>query len=640
MSAIAGIYHLYKEPIPIEHRDGMMQAFQTFPANRRAVWNKDSIFFGCCSQWITPESVSEVLPFYDYERQLAITADAIVDNRDDLFERLQVYKNDRPMVSDSQLILLAYEKWGEECPKYLIGDFAFMIWDERKRKLFGARDFSGTRTLYYARHDEKFAFSTTVKSLLSLPYITKNLNEEWLAEFIANPGMFESVDTSSTAYQHIHQLSPSHSITIIDEKIQLKRYCTLTEETKLRFKSDNEYVEAFQDVFQTAVNSKLRTFKKKGAHLSGGLDSGSVAAFASRTLKKQKEMLHTFSFVPVDDFEDWTHKSRIANERPYIESTVQYHSNLSPNYVSVSERNPYTEIDEWLDALEMPYKFFENTYWLRGIYEKAAEMGIGVILNGQRGNWTVSWGPSLDYFARLIKRMKWIKFYQEVHAYSSQSGIGRKRIVSVVVNRKFMPITYKKEDLFPIFINRSFARKTGVFEKLQENGIDPAGKMSSNAYKVRQDQFQQLYYWNTTGTYGAKMALRYGTVQRDPTDDLRVIRYCLSIPDEQFVRNGMDRALIRRATEGYLPDNIRLNDETRGVQGADGVHRMIPAWNEFIDELEKMMENPLIQELLDKEVLIAALAKIKHPDASIAFEYEMKILMRSLILYRFLIGRG
>ena len=63
-------------------------------------------------------------------------------------------------MTDNQLILLAYIKWGEDTPKYLIGDFAFMIWDEGKQEFFGARDFSGSRTLYYYFSDQKFAFCT------------------------------------------------------------------------------------------------------------------------------------------------------------------------------------------------------------------------------------------------------------------------------------------------------------------------------------------------------------------------------------------------------------------------------------------------------------------------------------------------
>ena len=69
---------------------------------------KNNVFFGCHAQWITPESVGEQLPFYDYERQLAITADAIIDNRKELFEKLQVDHADRKNMTDSELILLSY----------------------------------------------------------------------------------------------------------------------------------------------------------------------------------------------------------------------------------------------------------------------------------------------------------------------------------------------------------------------------------------------------------------------------------------------------------------------------------------------------------------------------------------------------
>ena len=109
---------------------------------------------------------------------------------------------------DSQLILLAYYKWGEESPKYLVGDFAFMIWDEREQKLFGARDFSGYRTLYYYRDHQRFAFCTTIEPLLKLPYIKKELNEEWLAEYLAISGMIDTVDARITPYKNIEQIPP------------------------------------------------------------------------------------------------------------------------------------------------------------------------------------------------------------------------------------------------------------------------------------------------------------------------------------------------------------------------------------------------------------------------------------------------
>ena len=112
---------------------------------------KESVALLSHTQWITSESVGEKLPYYDYEKQLAITADAIIDNREELVDQLQIKDIYKTKITDSELILLAYHKWGEEAPKFLVGDFAFVIWDEKQQKLFGARDFSGNRTLYFSK---------------------------------------------------------------------------------------------------------------------------------------------------------------------------------------------------------------------------------------------------------------------------------------------------------------------------------------------------------------------------------------------------------------------------------------------------------------------------------------------------------
>ena len=79
------------------------------------LWQKENVFLGCHAQWITPESIGEQLPLYDSERQCTITADAIIDNREELFDRLQIDHSARKNMTDSELILLSYYKWGERC---------------------------------------------------------------------------------------------------------------------------------------------------------------------------------------------------------------------------------------------------------------------------------------------------------------------------------------------------------------------------------------------------------------------------------------------------------------------------------------------------------------------------------------------
>ncbi|MBO0958866.1 lasso peptide isopeptide bond-forming cyclase [Neobacillus sp. MM2021_6] len=642
MSAIAGIYHLNDEPINLEHGRTLMKELERYPANDVQIWNSDKVFLGCHAQWITPESVGEKLPYYDHERKLAITADAIIDNREELFERLQVDKRKRKEITDSELILLSYHKWGEESPKYLIGDFAFMIWDEKRQQFFGARDLSGYRTLYYYQNQLRFAFCTTIEPLLSLSYVDKQLNEQWLAEFLSISGMIDTLDALTTPYKNIEQLPPAHSILLAQGKIKLTRYGMFSTGERLKLKSNEEYVEAFQEVFQEAVNCRLRTHRKVGSQLSGGLDSGAVVGFAAKAMKEENKTLHTFSYIPPNDFIDFTPKQLMADERPFIKLTVEHVGGISDHYLDFERKNSYSEIHDMLEIMEMPYKFFENSFWLKGVFESAHKEGIGVLLNGDRGNFTISWGSALDYFGILLKRLKWIRLFEELNQYCKNVGGPRLRRLPAIARVGFPIIEqlFPKGTLYkrPSLINPEFAKRIGIMEKLKKHGIGQSGWFSpSNIYEGRRTLFEDIFPWNAGNTLTSKLSLKHSLWKRDPTNDIRVVRFCLSVPEEQYVQNGLDRALIRRATENLLPDKVRLNQRIRGVQGADWVHRMVPHWDKFINELEHLRTDKRAIEYLNGLVIEKALVMARQgarPELDTNPDY--KILMQSLVVYRFI----
>lgn len=642
MSAIAGIYNLSGEPVSIEQSGGMMKAFEKFPADDIQTWHKENIFLGCHAQWITPESIGEQLPFYDYQRQLAITADAIIDNREELFERLQIDREDRKKITDSQLILLAYHKWGEESPKFLVGDFAFMIWDEKERKLFGARDFSGARTLYYYRDNQRFGFSTTIQPLFSLPGVKKELNEQWLAEYLAIVGMIDVVDPYLTVYEAIQQIPPSHSITIKSKKISFNRYCTLYPDAKLKLKTNEEYVEAFKETFEESVNSRLRTYRQVGAQLSGGLDSGSIVSFAGKGLRNLNKTLHTFSYVPPNDFKDFTPRNIMPDESPFIKSTVKYVGGIKARYLDFQGRDPYTEIQDFLEVMEMPYKFFENSFWLKGMFEQAQEEDVGVLLNGGRGNLSISWGSAIDFYALLLRKLSWVRLIKELDHYSKITGGSRFRRLPLITRTAFPFLNHFQRNRnvyeFPSLINSELAKRTKVFNKLKENGMDESGWFASpNIYVQRKRHFTDVCHWNASNTLAAKLSLPYCLWKRDPTNDIRVIRYCISLPENQYVQNGMDRALIRRSTENLLPDGVRLNQRIKGVQGADWVHRMIPHWNKFYDDIQQLSQDQLLMEYVNPAAIKESLQKVaKDPRPEYATDPNYKILMRCLILKSFI----
>ncbi|CAN7294316.1 asparagine synthase-related protein [Paenibacillus sp. LjRoot56] len=642
MSAITGIFQMNNQPVSLAHGALLMKVLEKFPADDSQVWSNDCVLFGCHAQWITPESVGERVPYYDHERQLAITADAIIDNRDELFDHLQVEQSRRAEIPDSTLILLAYRKWGEDVPKYLIGDFAFMIWDVQKHQLFGARDFTGSRTLYYYQNPVNFVFSTIIEPLHALPYIEKKLNEEWLAEFLAITSVIDTVDVESTVYKNIQQVPPSHSISVKDGKVTLTKYFTFSAGKQLKLKSNEEYEEAFRDVFQKAVTARLRTHRNVGSQLSGGLDSGSVVSFAARALQKQKKQLYTYSSIPEENFSDWTKRNTIADERPLIKSTVAYVGNIHDQYFDFAGKSALSEVDEWLDIMEMPYKFFENSVWIKGIYEKAHQQDIGVLLNGGRGNFTISWGPAMQYYASLMRKLSLVHLYDEVCKFSVRMESGRAHILKLAAQKAFPGIHQlfskgTQQEPPPQLLNPELARKTNIIQKLEAKGMLAGVQLTKNLDKERIMHFQQLNLWSTSNTSTSKLSLRYKLQGRDPTNDLRVIRFCLSLPMEQYIQKGQDRALIRRSMHNLLPDDIRLNQRLRGIQGTDVIHRMTPSWSSFIEEVQQLSKDPMASQLLNVPVLQSAISNIRNaPQANAAFSPDFRILMRSLIVYRFL----
>ena len=181
-----------------------------------------------------------------------------------------------------------------------------------------------------------------------------------------------------------------------------------------------------------------------GSHLSGGLDSGTVVSFAAKELQKKNKKLHTYSYVPEDDFVDWTSGYYIPDERPFIKETVNHVGNIEDHYLNFAGKNPYGEIDDFLSIMEMPYKFFENSYWLKGIAEEAQKEDIKILLNGARGNHSISWGSyqlSLDYYSSLFKKLKWFRLYNELDMYCKNFKTGKSVMLPIVAKRSFPWIT-------------------------------------------------------------------------------------------------------------------------------------------------------------------------------------------------------
>lgn len=646
MAAIFGIYNINDMEVIKEDTSNMVEGLKDYSFDKLDCWQHKKIYFGCGIQYNTPESCLEKLPAYYEESGLSITADAIIDNREELFEIFKVSKELQSKTTDSELIIYAYEKWQEDSPKYLIGDFAFALWDEKKQQLFCARDQVGKRTLYYYNADNTFAFSTTINPLFALS--NKNLNERWLTDFLAVDGILHGVETEETAYEDIFQLPPACAITISNKGIFKNHYWKPLENIKeLKLKTQEEYCEAFRKVFFEAVNCRIRSAGGVAVMLSGGLDSSSIACVAAKELALKNEKLKAFSSVPIKEYKNHLQKCFLPDESDYIETISDAYENILINYCESEDKNSYKDIDEFIHILEQPYKIFKNLFWYNNFAEKAAEEGCKVLLNGQSGNSTISYGDFTAYAKTLFEKGKFITLKREIEALSKRVKMPRREIGKIILKavtpykiRKVIDskITNRNYDKFSgVMIQRELLKKWKVEERFDKDGYNQLTEKYYNFHEDHKFMVDEKAFSHISAME-TKISLANKITIRDPSRDKRVIEFCLSVPAEQFVYNGCERLLIRRAMKGIIPDKIRMNIGKRGIQSADWLQRLKPCWQSIRRELEQLTESKdeLVNKYIDLEKVKDELKKTDE-QLQAANEEALTKLFTALIFYRFLL---
>ena len=646
MSAICGIFSLDGRPVAHETSAAMMKKLGIYHADAVGNWQKQQVFLGCHAQHITPESVKEILPYHDEETGLTITADAILDNRNELCNLLGISHFYRAGISDSLLILKAYLKWGEECPKYLLGDFAFAIWDSKRQRMFCAVDHTGTRSFYYYRSHRLFAFCTLIKPLFVLRDITKAYNETWIADFLAKPCVNHQLDPELTPYQNIYLLSAGTSLMVRTYRASKQVYWQVEKQPELKMKTDGEYEEAFREVLGEAVHCRLRSIRPVGVMMSGGLDSTSVACMAAKHLAGNGEHLQAFSAVPMTGYRDWLPAFRRADETPYIEAVQEYSGNIDVTYCRFDGKHPLTDTDRYLAMLEQPYKVLENLFWVDGIMAAAQEHNIGVMLNGNAGNVTISWGSIQPYLLTLLRTGRWYKLLRESLAAAKMSKRPRRMLLQIY-KELLLPYRLKKYinksehherckmllNLSPI--NPEFGRRSLVQDRFHRFGYDPLFAKQLDCLEERKQRLSPDLFSHGSVMF-TKQSLAYRMVSRDPTADKRVIEFCLSVPDSQYVRDGKERFLLRRAMAGMLPDKVRLNDAVRGRQSADWTQRVQSSWSELAAEIRNIGTREAEKKYLDIARIQRELTNYNSLKDNAADDSNLRMLIRSLIFSRFL----
>jgi asparagine synthase (glutamine-hydrolysing) len=533
------------------------------------------------------------------DRSLVLTADARIDNREELVAKLDIANKPLEKITDSELILIAYSHWGEHCVEHLIGDFAFAIWDQPQQKLFCARDHLGVKPLYYFYDPEHtFCFASEMKALLTFPWISQNINERRIADYLRN-----SVnDVTDTVYSNISRLPPAHTLVVSAAYgARLEQYWMLDPSHSLEMDSDEAYANAFFDLFAEAVHCRLRSAFPIGAHLSGGLDSSSVTCVARHLLAESgADPLHTFSNV-FDIVEE-------CDERPYI-NTVLHQGGLIAHYTYPDRVGPLARWQDMLQPREEPCLNGGNGYLVWILNQAAQTAGVRVSLDGFDGDTTVSHGfnrfaellqqerwqefaaearclaerlegsPNplvvqyfLPYLTELARSWRWIAFHQAIAQMSQHFRLPCKRLwlhgIKAILPSRMLRLgqdlrrRYAEDQEASSLIHPLFDQRTQTDTAVQSGrrGLPSQTSQRDEALMtVREAQWAMLTSPGLTLLLELQdiAAAAHSIEARHPFLDKRLVEFCLALPSHQKLHQGWSRIILRRAMKGFLPHEIQ-----------------------------------------------------------------------------------
>lgn len=533
--------------------DAMIEPLERRGPDGANAWVGEGVALGHTLLATTPEAALEKLPLSHDESGCVITADARIDNREELLSKLGL-RRDR-LVGDGELILLAYLKWGEGCVDHLLGDFAFAIWDARSRRLFCARDHVGMRQLVYCHVPGKvLLFATEPAAILAHPAAPREVNEGRIADYLEG---LDAFDLRETFFTGVLRLPPAHALVFDGRSLSYRRYWEPRPVPQLRLGSDKDYADAFLEIFGEAVRCRLRSHGPVGATLSGGLDSGSVVAVAARELAAAGNgPLHTFSAVGPDARTCIETRSiAAALTIPGIEATLVSHD----------------ELDGYLDDLvrltmSMDEPFDGHLTLVRTVYVAAQRAEINVVLDGAAGDLTVGAGWTI---AHRLRKGRFLAAVREARGESTFWGPGWPARTALAYGawRAYSPHRlrdFRRKLIARLrgpsrsrdrLISSEFAARVDLAERYRRadellakvEGVGANQRAASMAHPSLIAARERL----------DRVASASGIEPRDPFLDLRLMDFCLSLPPEQLQSRGWPKLILRNAMAGLLPDSVR-----------------------------------------------------------------------------------
>jgi len=487
----------------------------------------------------TKESRRETQPHVSRSGAI-ITLEGRLDNRQDLIERLAGGLSADS--TDLEIVAVGYERWGTDAFRELIGDWACSVWSPKDQWLILAKDFIGTRHLYYSVERDQVTWCSILDPLVLFADHSFKLEEEYVAGWLA---FFPA--THLTPYIGVHSVSPSSFVRLARGAHRASKYWDFDSAIRIRYRTDAEYEEHFRTVFAEAVQRRLRSDRPILAELSGGMDSSSIVCMADTIIAQG------------------------AAETPRLD-TLSYYNDSEPNW---NERPFFTKVEEKRGRVgchidvgtgeSFSFEFEKDTFAATpGSGEKASDAAQQfaayltanenrVVLSGIGGDEVTGGVPTplpelMDLIARarfmhlmhqlkvwaLEKRKPWFHLlFEAMRGFFPRALVG--------VPEQMRPAPWLQQE----FVERHLAALTGYLARVKLFG--PMPSFQENVFTL--DGLRRLLE-------SSVLSPKPQYERRFPFLDRDLLEFLFAIPRDQLVRPGQRRSLMRRALIDIVPSEV------------------------------------------------------------------------------------
>jgi asparagine synthase (glutamine-hydrolysing) len=466
--------------------------------------------------------------------------------------------------SDSEVLLAAYDRWGEAVLDRLIGMFAFVIWDSARLRLFVARDRFGIKPLYYLVHRGSVAFASEIKQLVGLPGYTGRMNVARVYDFMAS-GIMEHTD--ETLFDGIRQFRGGECLTLDltewrpNDALRLRRWYRLPLPGSINI-GEGEAGELFRTALCDSVRLHLRSDVLVGSCLSGGIDSSAIVCLMAEQLRLDGNGARVNSVSAC-------YPEKSVDERPFIKTVVQA-TGSNAHYV-------YPRVEDALAMAEQVTWHQDEPYGSTSIFaqwcvfQAARQAGIKVMLDGQGADEQLAGyhGCFSYYFSNLIRRRRWamlVRSMLERRIYHNVSLMDQVQNFLVPLLPPHVAQALRRERKTPPYHNwldsdcfRSLDVSVSPFDTaLSHSGLGPVQDVGDICAALTAWNVTLLLHWED------RNSMAHSIEARVPFLDHRLVEFSIGLGNQHKIVGGDTKRVLRRGMKGILPEKIRRRRDKLG----------------------------------------------------------------------------